>query len=169
MLTEFLHKKQGSRGLGPIGMLYVVSSQKGGDKSAQAESVTRRASGGSRIRLELPRTEDTYVRRWGSRFFRRAGHTRTRLYHSDDKSQNTQRMGKPTNSCVLWRASSRGGTKARPSPSHLSHVGHCRERITWGTRSDDFSRSSAAKETQVATAFAHQAHMGGHVVTTSVV
>ena len=33
-----------------------VSSQKGRDKSAQAESVTRRASGGSRIRLELPRT-----------------------------------------------------------------------------------------------------------------
>jgi len=33
-----------------------VSSQKGGDKSAQAEAVTRRASGGSRIRLELPRT-----------------------------------------------------------------------------------------------------------------
>ena len=33
-----------------------VSSQKGGDKSAQAGSVTRRASGGSRIRLELPRT-----------------------------------------------------------------------------------------------------------------
>jgi len=36
----------------PLGL----SSQKGGDKSAQAESVTRRVSGGSRIRLELPRT-----------------------------------------------------------------------------------------------------------------
>ncbi len=33
----------------------IVSSQKGGDKPDRAESVTRRASGGSRIRLELPR------------------------------------------------------------------------------------------------------------------
>ncbi len=38
-----------------ISLQMKASSQKGGDKSAQAESVTRQANGGSRIRLELPR------------------------------------------------------------------------------------------------------------------